>query len=127
LPTSLPDHHANSSNSAASIVAVPITLLSKLTQIAAQLPKSVPVAKAEDAVAALCGDPEAILLSLKLEDEDPYEWLNQKLNNICGSWAVNQGLVSLAIKCGNCGLLGLCHTLQFFIDHELASEAILKT
>ena len=90
-PTSLPDHHANSSNSAASVVAVPITLLSELTQIAAQLPKSVPVAEAEDAVAALCGDPEAILLSLKLEDEDPYEWLDRKLNNICGSWAGNQG------------------------------------
>ena len=101
------------------------TILSKLTFIATQLPMSIPVAEPEDAMAALCGDPEVILSNL--EDKEPDEWLDQKLNNICGTWAVNHGHVPLAIKCRNLGLPGLCHTLQFFIDCKLASEAILET
>ena len=101
------------------------TLLSKLTSVAAQLPQSIPIAKPKDAVAALCGDPKAIVWSL--EDDKPYEWLDHKLNNICGSWAVNQGLVPLAIKCSDLGFLGLCHTLQFFVDRKFAPEALLET
>ena len=81
------------------------------------------MAKAKDTVAVLCSDPEAILSCL--EDKEPYKWLDKKLKNICGSWGVNNGCVPLAIKCGELGLLGLCHTLQFFIDCKLASEAIL--
>jgi hypothetical protein len=123
-PAFLPHRVINSSNSAASVMVAP-TMLSKLTLVAAQLLESIPVAKAEDAVAALCGDPEAILHNL--EDEEPYEWLDRKLNNICGSWAVSRGLVQQAIKRGDLGLPGLCCTLQLFIDRKLASEAILET
>ena len=83
------------------------------------------MANAEDAVASLCGDPDRILLCL--EDNEPYEWLDCKLNNICSSWAINQGLVPLAIKCGDLGLPGLHCTLQYFIDCELASETLLET
>ena len=60
------------------------------------------MAEPEDAIAALCGDPEGILSTL--EDEEPYEWLDKKLNNICGSWAVNHGYIPLAIKHGDLGL-----------------------
>ena len=105
----------------ASVMGMP-TLLSKLTSVTTQLPESVPVAKPEDTVAALCGDIEGILFSL--EDDEPYEWLDHK---ICGSWAVNQGLVPLAIKRGNLSLPGLCSTLQFFINHKLVSEVLIET
>ncbi len=108
----------------ASVMDMP-TLLSKLTSVTAQLPESVPVAKPEDAVAALCGNIEVILFSL--EDDEPYEWLDHKLNNICGSWVVNQGLVPLAIKHGDLSLPGLCSTLQFFINHKLASKVLIET
>ena len=101
------------------------TLLSKLTHATTLLPECTPLANAGDAVASLCGDPEAILFCL--EDDEPYVWLDHKLNNICSSWAINQGLVPLAMKCGDLGLLGLCCTLQYFIDHELASETLLET
>jgi len=67
------------------------------------------------------------VILFSLEDDEPYEWLDCKLNNICGSWAVNQGLVPLAIKCGDLSLPGLCSTLQFFIDHKLASEVLIET
>ena len=50
---------------------------------------SIPVAEVEDPVAVLCRDPNAIISCL--DDEDPYEWLNQKLNNICSAWAISQG------------------------------------
>ncbi len=122
--TSLPNCHTNSGGSMASVMGMP-TLLSKLTSVTAQLPESVPVAKPEDAVAALCGNIEVILFSL--EDDEPYEWLDHKLNNICGSWAVNQGLVPLAIKHGDLSLPGLCSTLQFFINRKLASEVLIET
>src|SRR5258708_29935635 len=108
----------NSGGSIASLI-LTHTILSKLTFAATQLLISVPVAEPEDAIAALCGDPEGILSTL--EDEEPYEWLDKKLNNICGSWAVNHGYIPLAIKHGDLGLLGLCHTLQFFIDHKCQS------
>ncbi len=57
--------------------------LQKLTIVAAQLPTSVPVAEVEDPVAALCGNPDTIILCL--DDDDPYKWLDWKLNNICGT------------------------------------------
>ena len=86
--TSPPTYKASSGPSKASAAVAPT--LQKLTIVAAQLPTSIPVAEVEDPVAVLCGDPDAIISCL--DDKDPYEWLDQKLNNICGTWAISQGL-----------------------------------
>ena len=85
---------------------------------------SILVAKVEDPVAVLCGDPNTIISCL--DDDKPYEWLDKKLNNVCSTWAINQGLLPLAIKCGNLGLPGLCRTLQAFIDCKLIPETLLE-
>ncbi|KAF8331049.1 uncharacterized protein EI90DRAFT_3199739 [Cantharellus anzutake] len=102
--------------------------LSKLRHIATNLPDTVPLAAPSDPIAALTGDPKEIVATRKLEepDEDVYEWLDKKLNNICGEYAKRNGTLASAIRRGPMGLPGLCATLQYFTNNKFASEEILE-
>ena len=59
-------------------------------------------------------------------DEDPYEWMDKILNSVCSKYAKQNGILPSAVRWGLMGLPGLCNTLQYFIDHQFASEEILE-
>ena len=103
--------------------------LSVLSNIASNLPNTIPLAAPSDSIAMLTGNPVEIVSNQLLEDpnEDLYEWLDKSLNGICGKYAKEKGLLPLAIWRGPMGLPGLCITLQYFISHNLALEALLET
>ena len=103
--------------------------LSRLRNISARLPDTIPLAVPSDCVAALAGDPREIVAIRQLEDpdEDLYEWLDKVLNGICGEFAKQNGVLPSAVRQGPMGLPGLCNTLQYFIDKGLASDMILET
>src|SRR5260370_13093604 len=60
-----------------------VSPLSKLREITAHLPETVPLAVSSDCIMALTGDPKSIVAIQKLEepDEDLYEWLDKILNS----------------------------------------------
>ena len=82
-PTSPPTYQPSCSSSSLPTCPPASTVLSKLSHVTSQLPTSIPVAKVEDPVAVLCGDPDTIISCL--DDDEPYEWLDKKLNNVCGT------------------------------------------
>ncbi len=102
--------------------------LLRLRHIAVHLPNTVPLAAPSDPITTLTGDPKDLVAIQQLEepDEHPYEWLDKALNNVCGEYVKQNGMLPLAIRRGPMGLPGLCMMLQYFIDKKFASEDILE-
>src|SRR5260370_6498476 len=83
--------------------------LSVLSNIASNLPNTIPLAAPSDSIAMLTGNPEEIVSNWLLEDpdEDPYGWLDKSLNGLCSKYAKEEGLLPLAIWRGRMGFTGL--------------------
>src|SRR5258708_18099945 len=65
-----------------------VSPLSRLWDVSASLPDTIPLAVPSDHIAALTSDPKEMVDIRQLEDpdEDPYEWFNKMLNGICGKY-----------------------------------------
>jgi len=105
-----------------------VSPLSRLWDVSASLPDTIPLVVPSDHIAALTGDPKEMVDIRQLEDpdKDPYEWFDKMLNGICSEYAKQNRILSSAIRWGLMGLPGLCNTLEYFIDNGLASNEILE-
>ena len=105
-----------------------ITPLARLTELVPLLPNSVPLATVNDRSAVFGGEPTDILFGLQLEHppDEPSEWLNQKLDSICGVWAIQNGHLASSIKHGEYGLEGVCRVLNHFVKNGLIEEVLIR-